>query len=67
MEHPSIPNQIYSAAVNLFEGDQEAAEAWLKAPAPSLGGQKPIDLLNTEEGKRQVLDLINRIEYGVYT
>ncbi|ACX95316.1 conserved hypothetical protein [Halothiobacillus neapolitanus c2] len=59
--------RVYEAAVNLFEGDTDAAKSWLETPAPALGGTKPGDLLHSETGAVEVMDLITRIEYGVYS
>jgi uncharacterized protein (DUF2384 family) len=32
-----------------------------------LGGTKPLELLDTDAGVEQVVDLLNRIDYGVYS
>jgi putative toxin-antitoxin system antitoxin component (TIGR02293 family) len=53
-------------AVELFEGDREKAQRWLKRPARALEHQSPIDLLDTEAGIRMVRDLIGQLEHGVY-
>ncbi|WP_295437078.1 antitoxin Xre/MbcA/ParS toxin-binding domain-containing protein [uncultured Thiodictyon sp.] len=57
----------FEDAVRLFEGDQAAARAWLKAPAKALGGQTPLEYLSTETGAAEVRRLIGRLEQGVYT
>ena len=46
---------------------QEAAEQWLEEPAIGLDQRRPIDLLATQAGAELVEDLLQRIEYGVYT
>lgn len=46
--------------------DPNAAEAWLSEPQPGLAGRVPNDLLASEFGAREVEDLLNRIEHGVY-
>ncbi|EPG9352115.1 DUF2384 domain-containing protein [Pseudomonas aeruginosa] len=53
--------ELWSAAVSLFEGDQEAAEDWLHHPLPALGGVPPI-----QAPLEMVLDLIGRLEHGVF-
>jgi len=53
--------------LQLFEGDAESARRWLSEPAKALGGDSPLQHLTTEAGVAQVLDLIGRLEYGVYT
>ncbi|HSH83852.1 MAG TPA: MbcA/ParS/Xre antitoxin family protein [Guyparkeria sp.] len=49
-------------------GDQAAAERWLTTPKPALAGQIPLDLAQQgEEGEREVLDLLGRLEHGVFS
>ncbi|HEX3467964.1 MAG TPA: antitoxin Xre/MbcA/ParS toxin-binding domain-containing protein [Candidatus Elarobacter sp.] len=53
-------------AVHSF-GDVEKALRWLQRSVPSLGGRKPIELLRTEIGTRDVLSALDRIAYGGVT
>ncbi len=48
-------------------GSAEAATAWLKTPIPALGHETPLSLLDTDEGSQQVINILGRIEYGVYS
>ena len=48
-------------------GSQGEAEQWLERPAIGLDQRRPIDLLATPAGTELVEDLLERIEYGVYT
>jgi putative toxin-antitoxin system antitoxin component (TIGR02293 family) len=57
----------YRASVQLFEGDEAAARAWLSEPARALGGATPLEHLDTEAGAGAVRELIGRLEHGVYT
>jgi putative toxin-antitoxin system antitoxin component (TIGR02293 family) len=59
--------RVYSKAVDLYEGNDEAALAWLKRKNRALGGVPPVDLIKTETGALQVEHLIGRLEYGVYS
>jgi putative toxin-antitoxin system antitoxin component (TIGR02293 family) len=43
----------------------EKAGRWLRRPTTALGGDKPIDLLDTSEGSRQVELLLTRIDHGL--
>jgi len=45
--------------------DPERAHRWLQEPQRGLGNRRPIDLLQSEAGAREVEDLLGRIEYGV--
>lgn len=57
---------VFSEAEELFEGDREAARRWMTSPAPALGGDRPIDVISTETGARQVSGLIHKLEHGVF-
>ena len=54
------------AAISLFEGDLGLAQTWLSRPMPALAGSKPIEMLSSYVGTKAVLDLIDRIEHGVF-
>jgi putative toxin-antitoxin system antitoxin component (TIGR02293 family) len=41
--------------------------SWLKRPNRGLNGHVPVDLLDTDTGTEQVVELLDRIEYGVYS
>jgi putative toxin-antitoxin system antitoxin component (TIGR02293 family) len=47
-------------------GDREAALDWLSSSNRALGGDEPVSLLDTELGAKRVLDVLGRIEHGVY-
>jgi len=49
----------------MFGGDRSAAEAWLHQESMGLGWRRPIDVM--EQEAQQVLDLIVRIDHGIYT
>ena len=57
---------LFWRAVELL-GDEESAAAWLRTPAPALGGETPLDHADTERGGRNVLGLIGRLEHGIPT
>lgn len=42
----------------------EAVSGWLSSPAPALDGARPIDLLDTDLGAREVEAVLNGIAYG---
>lgn len=60
-------SRVYTKAVELYEGNEEAALTWLKRKNRALGGVPPVDLIKTEAGALQVEHLIGRLEYGVYS
>ena len=57
---------VISAAEGLFEDDHDAAVSWLNSPVKALGQEVPVELLKTEAGTRDILDLIERLEHGVF-
>lgn len=58
--------RVLARALDLFEGDRDAALRWLKVAQPSLVDQTPIEALSTEIGTVEVERLIDRLEQGVY-
>ena len=56
--------RVVAAAEATF-GSAEKAARWLRRPTTALGGDKPIDLLDTSEGSRQVERLLTRIDHGL--
>lgn len=58
---------IFDRALDLFEGDADAARQWLQTPQPALAGETPLALASTDIGARQVENLIGRLEHGVFS
>jgi putative toxin-antitoxin system antitoxin component (TIGR02293 family) len=48
-------------------GTSEKASRWLQSPNRALGGDRPLDLLDTDIGVRSVETILGRIEYGLYS
>ena len=46
-------------------GDGAKAASWLRRPTRALGGEAPLDLLDTDEGAREVETLLGRIDHGL--
>jgi putative toxin-antitoxin system antitoxin component (TIGR02293 family) len=58
--------RVAAQAQDVFES-AETATRWLKRPNRGLNGRAPVDLLDTDVGTEQVVELLDRIEYGVYS
>lgn len=58
-------SRIFGKALELFEGDADAARRWFSTPLAGLGGEPPIFLARTDVGAREVEALIDRLEHGV--
>ena len=59
--------RIMELAFELFEGDADAARRWLKAPRDVLGGNTPLQMVATEIGAREVENLIDCLQDGVFS
>jgi putative toxin-antitoxin system antitoxin component (TIGR02293 family) len=55
---------VVAFAANVLGSDEKAA-AWLRRPNRALEHERPIDLLDTDIGARQVEDILGRIAHGV--
>ncbi len=58
--------RVYTTAVEMIGNKQKAVE-WLRTPNRALGGERPLDQLDTDLGAREVEDVLGRIAYGVYS
>jgi putative toxin-antitoxin system antitoxin component (TIGR02293 family) len=58
---------VFDMAVQLHEGDKQAARAWLEHPNRALNGKIPFELARTEVGAREVEALVSRLEHGVFS
>jgi putative toxin-antitoxin system antitoxin component (TIGR02293 family) len=53
-------------------GDPEGFDAaawmsrWLNDPLPALGGMRPVDLMDTEEGRTLVSTTLAKLQSGAY-
>lgn len=47
-------------------GTEQEARLWLTSPILSLGGERPVDLLNTVRGYERVKNKLLQIEYGTF-
>jgi len=59
--------RLYRRALDVFEEDAEAAREFLTEAQPGLGGAVPAEMARSEYGAAEVMDLLGRIDRGVYT
>jgi putative toxin-antitoxin system antitoxin component (TIGR02293 family) len=59
--------EVWSAALDLFESDAEAARLWLKTPLFVLGNETPLAFSDTGPGARFIIDLAGRLAHGVFS
>lgn len=58
--------RTYQRAIEVFESE-DTAHKWLKTSLPVLGNQTPLQAVSNRFGAELVLDLLGRIEHGVYS
>jgi len=59
-------SRLFGRALELFEGNRDAASEWLSTAQPALGGAVPLDLARTDVGVREVETLVGRLEQGIF-
>ena len=57
--------KVLISAVQFFENEKEAL-LWLKTPVKALGGRLPIDMLSNDKDAEIVLNVIGRLEHGIF-
>jgi putative toxin-antitoxin system antitoxin component (TIGR02293 family) len=67
LEHPSA-NSIWIRALEVF-GDDTKARSWMNSPRDVFGGRSPQDMVDTGNAaeQRRVLEVLLRIDYGVFS
>lgn len=60
-------SRVLGRAIQLFDGDKDAAVGWMKRPLAALGARSPLALSRTEPGALEVERLIGRLEHGVFS
>jgi putative toxin-antitoxin system antitoxin component (TIGR02293 family) len=60
-------SRMFGLAIELFEGDRNAAIAWMNRRLPALGDASPLEMSKTEPGALDVERLIGRLEHGVFS
>ncbi|HEV7349532.1 type II toxin-antitoxin system Xre/ParS family antitoxin [Telluribacter sp.] len=57
---------IIAKGLEVFE-EEDALKLWLNTPVLALGNKKPVDILNSSLGREEVMDILFRIEHGLYS
>lgn len=60
-------SRVVARAIELFEGDREAARTWLTTELRALGDHTPLEFAKTDVGAIEVDNLIGRLEHGIPT
>jgi putative toxin-antitoxin system antitoxin component (TIGR02293 family) len=56
--------RVLKLAVEVM-GSEESAQEWLLAPHFSLDTVPPIEMLKTDDGAKEVEDILGRIKHGM--
>ncbi|MFP5247110.1 MAG: antitoxin Xre-like helix-turn-helix domain-containing protein [Thermoanaerobaculia bacterium] len=59
--------RVFGLALDLFDGDREAATLWLTDTNIALGGVAPLEFARTEVGADEVENLVGQIQYGIFS
>lgn len=57
--------EVYEKGMEVFE-NQADLDSWLNDEIPSLQNRKPVDLLDSMLGRKQVMTVLNAILHGIY-
>lgn len=58
--------RVFAMAIDIL-GNKSKARRWLLSENRSLGGQPPIEMLDTDIGFQHAVDSLKRVEFGVYS
>ena len=58
--------EVYEKGIEVFE-DKQDLEYWFASPISALQDKKPIDLLETMIGRKQVLNVLNVLLHGLFS
>lgn len=56
---------VVARAIDVL-GNAEKASRWMKAPLVALGGRCPVELMDTDVGAGEVLNVLGRLDHGVF-
>lgn len=57
---------LYERGIEVL-GSERAFSSWIKSPNYALGGEIPFNLLDTRIGFTMVLNILGRIEHGIFS
>ena len=57
---------LYNQGLEVFQ-DKDKLNGWLNTPNRALGGKIPYEIMDNQFGREEVLNLLGRIQWGVYS
>ncbi|WPZ22749.1 MbcA/ParS/Xre antitoxin family protein [Sulfitobacter faviae] len=58
--------ELMAFCVRVMSGEAELAINWMNGKAPALAGKRPLDLMDTQEGRDTIELLLRRVQGGIY-
>ena len=58
--------KVFNLAVDVFDGNTQAARDWLMATVSEFDGTAPFEMLKTDVGTEAVMTLLHRIDHGMF-
>ncbi|MBL4828719.1 MAG: DUF2384 domain-containing protein [Aliivibrio sp.] len=58
--------RVYMLATDIY-GSLDLATEWLSSSIPALGGEIPVDLMDSHAGRELVRQTLRKIEFGEYS
>jgi putative toxin-antitoxin system antitoxin component (TIGR02293 family) len=59
-------SKIIAKGLDVFQNEEDF-NTWLNSPILALGNRKPLELLTSSIGREEVLNVLFRIEHGIYS
>lgn len=59
-------SELYAKGLDIF-GDPEKFQYWLDHANYALGNRKPVELLDSTIGRQEAMEILFRIQYGIYS
>ncbi|RPI15336.1 MAG: DUF2384 domain-containing protein [Ignavibacteriae bacterium] len=59
-------SHLYNKGLEVF-GNKDSFIIWLNSELLALGGNKPIEILDTQNGIEMAVNILGRIEHGIYS
>jgi len=65
--HTFVMNDNLLVKLSETFGSIDNGKEWIKRPCQSLNGRKPVDLVTTPQGLKEVLSVLGRIRHGIFS
>jgi putative toxin-antitoxin system antitoxin component (TIGR02293 family) len=59
--------RLAERAIHVFQGNATTVARWLRTPLRALGDASPLSLVDTDVGTQEALDVLGRLEHGVFS